>query len=419
MSIQLTNAQRWMLFALFIAAGVLNLVDRQIISVLKPEISTELGWSDDDYGTLAAWFQGSMAIALLGTGWLADRLGVKWASAVGVFAWSVSALFHGVARTLTQFVFCRVSLGATEAMWTPAGIKMMAGIFPPEMRSTGFGVSNAISSASAIAAPVVIAFAAAWVGWRGAFITAGVLGVIWAGVWLLVTRSIRFDGGGVSAEQVQPTGSVLRERSTWAIAAAKTLSDVTWWLMLFWMPDLLNRQFGLKGVAVGAPLALAYAGAAVGALVGGMLATALLRRGYSLNAVRKGVLLGSAVLVLPLPLVLSVDNYWAAAAILALTLAAHQSFSTNLFALITDVAPGDRIGRVTGFAAFCGNVGGTIVAKVAGLVLAAGLGYLPLLAFASVSYLLAVGVLQLMLPVIRARPDDVSPADVTVAGAHF
>lgn len=182
MSVKLSNAQRWMLFSLFIAAGVLNLVDRQIISVLKPEISTELGWSDDDYGTLAAWFQGSMAIALLGTGWLADRLGVKWASAIGVFAWSVSALFHGVARTLTQFVFCRVSLGATEAMWTPAGIKMMAGIFPPEMRSTGFGVSNAISSASAIVAPVVIAFAAAWVGWRGAFVTAGVLGIVWAGV---------------------------------------------------------------------------------------------------------------------------------------------------------------------------------------------------------------------------------------------
>ena len=130
------------------------------------------------------------------------------------------------------------------------------------------------------------------------------------------------------------------------------------------------------------------------------------------------MLLGSALLVLPLPLVLQVDSYWAAAAILALALAGHQSFSTNLFALITDVADGDRIGRVTGFAAFCGNIGGTVVAKVAGVVLAAGLGYLPLLIVCAVSYLLAVGVLQLMLPVIRAR-GDVPPAEAAVAGAHF
>ena len=42
------------------------------------------------------------------------------------------------------------------------------------------------------------------------------------------------------------------------------------------------------------------------------------------------------------------------------------------------------------------------IAKVAGLVLTAGLGYLPLFLFASVSYLLAVGWIQLLLP--RLRP---------------
>ena len=278
---RLTPVQRWCLFALFIAAGVLNLVDRQTISVLKPEIAAELGWSDNDYGTLAAWFQGSMAIALLGTGWLADRLGVKWANAIGVFSWSVVALFHGFARTLTQFIAVRSALGATEAMATPAGIKMMAGIFPPEMRSTGFGLANAIASASAIAAPIVIPIAAAPFGWRGAFIGAGALGVIWAGLWLVATRGVRFAGGGVAAEHAQPKASVLRERSTWAIAAAKTLSDITWWLMLFWMPDLMHRQFGLSGIAIGPPLGFAYAGAAIGALIGGMLATWLLKRGVN------------------------------------------------------------------------------------------------------------------------------------------
>jgi ACS family hexuronate transporter-like MFS transporter len=69
-----------------------------------------------------------------------------------------------------------------------------------------------------------------------------------------------------------------------------------------------------------------------------------------------------------------------------------------LFALIADIVPQRRVGRVTAFGSFCGNVGGIGIAKVAGLTLAAGLGYLPLLLFASVAYLAAIGWIQLLLP---------------------
>ncbi len=73
-------ARRNALFVLALSATILNLVDRQIIAVLKPMIETDLHWSDDDYGTLAAWFQGSAAIAFLFTGWIVDKVGVKWAN---------------------------------------------------------------------------------------------------------------------------------------------------------------------------------------------------------------------------------------------------------------------------------------------------------------------------------------------------
>ena len=414
----MTTRQRWALFTMFALAGVLNLVDRQTISVLKPEIAAELGWSDNDYGTLAAWFQGSMAIALLGTGWLADRLGVRWANAIGVFSWSVVALFHAAARSLTSFIVVRAALGATEAMATPAGIKMMAGIFPPNMRSVAFGIANAISSVSGILAPILIPLLAVALGWRGAFLAAGALGIAWAGAWLLLTRRIKFERGAPAVDPLATApahATIFRDRSTYAIAGAKVLSDSTWFVMLFWMPDLLHRQFGLSGVAIGPPLALAYAGAAAGALIGGSASTWLLGRGVPLNRVRKGVMLVSALFVLPLPLVLSAHGPWGAAAILALVLAAHQSFSTNLFALITDVAPQDRIGRVVGFGAFAGNVGGTVIVKVAGAVLAAGLGYLPLLAFCAVSYLLAVGWIQLLLP----RLEDQGSRPTAAAAAQM
>jgi len=393
---------RWILFLFLAVSGVLALVDRQIISVLKPEMAAELGWSDDDYGTLGAWFQGATAVALLAAGPLVDKLGVKWANPIAVFSWSIAALFHGWAHSLAQFTLCRIGLGATEAAVTPTALKTIATIFPPHLRSTGVGLQNAIASFGAITAPFIIPLIAIPFGWRGAFVLAGVAGLVWAIGWVLMTRRLRFgDEPAVGAAAALPGFGFLRQRAAWAVAGAKMLSDSTWWLLLFWMPDFLHRQFGLSGVQIAAPLALAYTGAAIGSLTSGTLATYFLRRGVSVNRVRKTFMLVSGLLVLPMPLALQAGSPFAAAGVLALVLAAHQGFSTNLFALITDVTPKSTIGRMTSFGVFSGNIGGMAILKIAGMVLAAGLGYLPLFLFAAVSYLLALGWIQLMLPRIQ------------------
>jgi ACS family hexuronate transporter-like MFS transporter len=147
---ELSARHRGLLFALVITAGVLNLVDRQIIAVPKPTFAADLGWSDDDYDTLPAWFQTAAAIGFLFSGWIADRLGVKWANLAEVAAWSVAALLHGWALTMAQFTALRIALGATEAMGTPTGSKTVAAVLPPRWRSTGFGATNAASSLGAI-----------------------------------------------------------------------------------------------------------------------------------------------------------------------------------------------------------------------------------------------------------------------------
>jgi len=409
----LSPRRRMLLFALVLTAGVLNLVDRQIIAVLKPIIAADLGWTDDDYGTLAAYFQGAAAIAFLFTGLIVDKVGVKWANPLGVAAWSIAALAHGWSRTMTQFIVCRIALGATEAMGTPTAIKTIATIFPPALRSTGFGITNAVGSIGAILTPLIIPLVAAAYGWRMAFILAGALGLVWALVWLVAAKGLRF--GDIrwdapadplpQAELPPPPaadyGNILKNRRTWAIAVAKILSDSTWWLLLFWMPDFFNRTFGLSGVALGPPLAVAYGCGALGSLAAGMIATRLLRQGHSVNKVRKGSLLVASLLVLPLPLALGTDVYWIAVGFLGLTIGAHQAFSTNLFALIADVTPQAKVGRVTSFGAFCGNLGGMAIVKVAGLLLMAGFGYLPLFLFAACSYLLALGCIQLLIPRIE------------------
>jgi ACS family hexuronate transporter-like MFS transporter len=149
------------------------------------------------------------------------------------------------------------------------------------------------------------------------------------------------------------------------------------------------------------PLAIAFLGSGAGALFAGWLSTRLLEAGWSVNRVRKTVMFGSAAIVVPLPFVLTLDSFWPVAIMMGLVMAGHQGFSLSIFSIITDVVPRAKVGRVTAFGAFMGNMGGAAIQLVTGAVLAAGLGFTPLFIFAATSYLLALAWLHLLLPTIR------------------
>lgn len=402
----LTPTLRWVLFGILCLAGISNALDRQIISLLKTEMSADLGWDDEDYGRLAAYFQFAAAAAFLVTGWLVDKLGVKWGNVIGVAAWSVAAAAHGWATIAWHFVACRVGLGATEAMGTPLVIKTVAAVFPANQRSLAIGLQTLISAVGLVSMPFLIPWMAGLIGWRGAFIAAGASGILIIALWLFATRGVRFDDGAELpridlADDDQPYGPILKERRTWAIGGAKLLSDATWWLFLYWLPDFYRRQFGLSGGSLASAMAIAYFGSGGGAFAWGWLSTRLLESGWSVDKVRKRVMLISALIVAPVPLVLQVDSFVMVAMMMALVLAGHQGFSLSLFSVITDVVPRSKVGRVTAFGAFAGNLGGAAIAWIAGIVLTAGLGYLPLFLFASCSYLLAFGWISLLLPRIE------------------
>lgn len=401
-----TTKSRLALFLVSLAI-VLNYADRQIIAVLKPMLQQDLHWSDGDYGRLTSAFQLASAIAFLGTGWAVDRIGWRRANPLAVGLWSLAAMGHAVARTVGQFTVARAALGATEAFATPAAIKTVSVLFPNEVRALAIGMLNAASNVGAIITPLVIPLLALSIGWANSFLVTGGLGLVWVGAWLALR-----PGAAEAAEHRAPPADsitsvalrqILADRRTWAVAGARVLSDNVWWLLLYWLPDLFHRIFHLGMANFGLPVAAIYAAAAVGAILFGLASTRLLRAGASLNATRKGLMLLSALLVMPVWFVPFVGNYWLAAAILGLTLAAHQGFSVNVFALAADTAPPDRVATVVAIAAFCGNLSGMVSLQVAGWAFDHGYSYAPLLAWASVSYLLGVCWVQLLLPRIEPR----------------
>ena len=401
----MSPGRRALLLALLVAAGIINYADRQIIAVLKPLLEHDLNWSDQDYGFLVSVFQFAAAAAYLGAGWFVDRVGLRWANPLAVGVWSLAAMAHALVRGFVQFAAARVALGASEAVNTPNAIKTVGAFWGAEQRATVLGGLNAANTVGAIATPLLLPQLAVRFGWRSAFLVTGGAGLLWVAAWFALM--FRRMADPVEERRAEPRARVgvcelLTDRRTWAIVGAKALSDQVWWFMLFWAPDLFHRVFHLTVAQLGPPLALMYAEAAAGSLLGGWASSRLLASGRSLNAARKLVMLACAVLVTPVVFAPGLPTPWAAAALIGLALAAHQGFSTTLFTLIPDIVPARRVGSVTSLGALAGNLAGLTIVAAAGVALSHGGSYAPFFAVIACAYLLALGWIQLLVPRLTA-----------------
>lgn len=406
------RARTWLIALLFFGT-ILNYVDRQVLSLLKPTISAAYGWGDAEFAHFASASQLAAAVALLFVGWLIDRFGVRLAYGAAVALWSVAGMAHAAAASVGQFVAARVALVAAEAVNTPAAVKSAAEFLPLARRSMAVGIVNTAPNLGNILAPLtVVPFAVAF-GWQAAFLVTGALGFVWLAAWIAGTRKLAPlpRAAGAAEGTAAPTyRRALADRKTWAIAGAKAITDMFWWFFTFWLPDLFHKVFDLSQSELVGPTALAFTLAALGALSAGKLFGVLLGGGRSVNAARKAGMLLYALVVLPVPLALTAGSAWTAAAIIGLALFAHQGFSTNIFGFAADAVPVERVATVMAIGAIAGNLAGFGIQEATGRLLTRGYGYAPLFWAASGAYLAALAWIHLLVPRIVAE-DEGAPTN--------
>lgn len=397
---------RNLLIGLLFFGTIINYVDRQVLSLLKPSIEAEYGWGDAEFAHFASMSQLAAAVALIFVGYLIDRFGVRRAYGTAVGLWSLAGIAHAFAATVTQFVAARVALVAAEAINTPAAVKAAAMYLPLKQRSMAMGVVNSAPNLGNIIAPLTVIPFAALFGWQAAFIVTGLIGFVWLAFWIGGTRKLEPVASALAAGELRPSfREAVRDRITWAIAGAKAITDMFWWFFTFWLPDLFVKVFGLSQKELVGPTALAFTLAAIGALSAGVLFPRLLGRGLTVNKARKTALLIYALIVLPIPLALTADSPWVAAAIIGMALFAHQGFSTNIFGFAADTVSASRVGTVMAMGAIAGNLAGFSIQEATGWLLTNGHGYAPLFYAASGAYLLALAVIHVLVPRIVARDE--------------
>lgn len=375
---------RWWIVGLLFCASILNYVDRQALSLLAPTIQADLGFDDRAYASLVNCFLVAYTVSLLYSGRLVERFGVRASLAVFVGWWSVANIFTGFARSFGTLGLSRFLLGLGEAgNWTAAP-KAVAQWFPARERGLAIGIYTLGATVGATLAPFLIIGLANDLGWRGAFIATGLMGLVWVLPWLWLYRApaqhprltaaerALVPAAAVPAAAVPPETEGARWRAIisrpeiWRLMGARLLTDPVWYFYQFWFAKYLHAERGLdqKSLVVTWVIFLA---ADLGTLGGGWFSGLLMkRRGLTPPASRLRIMLFAACLT---PLSLFVPLAPALGLTLALGMAvvfAHLSWLINLSALVVDVVPERRLPTTFGFIAAGSSVGGLLMNAAVG-----------------------------------------------------
>jgi ACS family hexuronate transporter-like MFS transporter len=417
---------RWVVCALLFFATTINYIDRQILALIKEFLDRELGWSNEQFGLVNSAFQGAYAVGLLGFGWFVDKYGTKIGYAVSITLWSIAAMAHALVGSVGGFFTARVGLGISEGGNFPSAIKAVALWFPKRERAFATAIFNAGTNVGAIIAPATIPIIAFSLGWRWAFIFAGIAGFLWLLFWFPL-YDIPEKRKRVSVEELElirsdkdeqapggkPMGWIrsMRHRQTWSFIVAKFMTDPVWWFFLIWLPDYFKATRGLNIKKSWVHLVTIYAIVTVLSIAGGWVTGYLTRRGWSVTRARKTGMLVFALCVLPILMATKVGD-WPAVLIIGLAGSAHQAWSANLFTTVSDMFAKKDVGTIVGLGGMAGSIGGIIFPWFCGRVLDryhtlgnVTAGYTILFAICAFAYLVAFVIHHLLAPKFEPSPE--------------
>ena len=421
------NNMRWVVCGLLFLATTINYMDRSVLALVEQFLHDLpfMGWDfsrdpfhqpvfDNNYGTIVICFQIAYGIGLLTAGRIIDKVGTKIGYALAIGVWALSSMGHAFVFSVVGFCVARFMLGIGESGNFPAAIKATTEWFPSEERALATGLFNSGSNASALIAPALVAFVTANYGWKAAFVTTGSMGLCWLVLWLFfpynkLRRASTQTQANLAADfasqardgGILPYSALFRRRGLYAFSIAKGLTDPVWWFYLFYLPQFLDRNYGLDLKHAYWYIVTVYLISSVGSIAGGALSGVVMKRGHSVNVGRKFAMLVCALAVLPIIFVpqlghLFPTNAWPATLLIGIAAAAHQGWSANLFSTPTDMFPSTAVSTVVGIGGAVGAAGGATFTWIVKHYFSLH----PLLIFgmAALAYILSLAIFQWLVP---------------------
>jgi MFS family permease len=273
----------WILVALLWVVALLNYMDRQMLSTMKPSMMIDIAelQTATNFGRLMAiflWIYGFMSPV---AGMIADKVNRKWLIVVSLFVWSGVTYAMGYAETFQQLYWLRAIMGVSEALYIPAGLALIADFHSPKTRSlaigihmTGLYMGQALGGFGATIAHNY--------SWQTAFHSFGIIGIVYSVVLILFLKEKK----SIEAPIADSDAIRLPSQTNIFKGLALLFSNISFWIILLyfavpslpgwgvknWLPTLFAENLGIDMSEAGPLSTITIAASSfLGVIFGGIL----------------------------------------------------------------------------------------------------------------------------------------------------
>ncbi len=262
-----TLSNRSTVLGVLVLVYISSYLDRQILSILLPQIKAEFDVPDTYLGLLSglafAIFYTTLGLPLAR---VADRRSRVNLLTICIAAWSLMTALCGTAATFLQLLLARIGVGVGEAGCNPSAHSLIADYFPLERRATALA-----TYATAVPLGSLLGLAlGGWLGdsfgWRTAFLAVGLPGLLLAVLVKLVLKEpprgyADAPARRTAATEQQPPVAVTfaylwRTRTFRILCLAAAADAFVGYGLLLWLPTYLIRTFDLTAAQTGLRLGL-------------------------------------------------------------------------------------------------------------------------------------------------------------------
>src|SRR6267378_5962752 len=193
------TSRRWWVLAIVVAAQFMFGVDAFIVNVAIPTIAVELQASAAQIESLIAIYLIAYATLVVTGGRLGDIHGTKNVFLAGVFGFTVTSLWCGLAQSGPELIAARLAQGATAALMVPQVLATLHLLFSDTSRSRAFGIYGIVLGLAGAAGfalgGLLVTLDLAGLGWRAVFFVNVPFGaVIIAAAWKIMPTFQRRAG---------------------------------------------------------------------------------------------------------------------------------------------------------------------------------------------------------------------------------
>lgn len=363
-----TPARTVFLCCLLFCATALCYLDRQILSVLAPQITAEFGMNNTVYSRVVFAFVLSYTVMLALGGRIMDALGTRKGLGLAVAFWSVASAAHAFVIGPWTLGIARFFLGVGEGPCFPGSTKGAIEWASEKRRGLAVGFANSGSAFGAIVAPPLTVWVTGHIGWRWTFFATAGLGLIWFIVWQLAFRHQPAPAASVERPPAVPFKLLLARPEVRRLLAARFFFDPVFYFYLFWIPQYLSRERGMSLAEIGAWIWVPFVALEISNIGAGHVSDSLIARGWQRRKARMTLMLIAALLTPASFLAALAGTPALAIGLMAVLLFAHGIWISNYMTLIGETVAPNEVATTVGMTGFCGGIAAMLSNLVIGPV---------------------------------------------------